>query len=137
MPGAGAVHLIKIASRLTIMKAQKGPEQCHLWRADTLVSEDLRGALEAIEQYVVESHFAQCLLRCRQCGQLYFYTFQEEINWEDGDDPQYSTYVPVETSEEAKGLRRLNPLNLSAVMPRLQKDFPTGAKVPKVYWVGK
>ena len=119
------------------MKARKKPAQCHLWHADTLGAEDLRGAFEAIEQYVDESHFAQCLLRCRQCAQLYFFRFQEEIDWDDGDDPQYSTYVPVETSDEAKLMLKLGPLELLAVMPRLHKDFPKGAKVPKVYWIGK
>ena len=120
-----------------LVQVQKKPVNCHLWRADVLRPQDLREALATVEQYVNESHFGQCLLKCNECSQLYFFAFYEKVDWDDGDDAQYWTYVPVDTIGEVEQFRSLGPLGLLAVVPRLQKDFPKGATEPKVYWVGK
>ena len=92
---------------------------------------------DVVEQYAHESHWAQSLLRCRKCNQLYYFVFREEIDWDDGDDPQYSTYIPVESKTVAEQLKKLTSLELLAVVPRLHKDFPKAAKKPNVYWIGK
>jgi hypothetical protein len=42
------------------------------------------------------------MLKCRECGQLYFFEFYDWIDWEDGRDPQYTTYIPVEIDEEVE-----------------------------------
>jgi len=65
------------------------PTRCHLWQVDVLQSQDLRDIFEVVETFEDTSHFSRCLVR-RRCGQLYFYQFHETIDWEDGDDPQYS-----------------------------------------------
>lgn len=70
-------------------------------------------------------------------GQLYFFEFYEEIDWEGGNDPQYTTYIPVETNEEIETLKKSSPLELLQFFPRLQIDFPKEAKEPKVWWNGK
>src|SRR5262249_3412112 len=70
-----------------------------------------------------------------ECGQLYFYEFYETIDWEHGEDPQYSTYVPVETAAEIEALKATDHFDLRQFSPRLQHDFPKDAKVPTVYWV--
>src|SRR5215468_1344249 len=112
----------------------KEPTQCVLWKKPKLVQGPRQERFELVETYVDESHLSRCLLKCRECGQLYFHEFYEWIDWEDGDDPQYSTYIPVETAAEIETLKNTSPFDLLQVSPRLRIDFPKGAKVPTVYW---
>jgi hypothetical protein len=112
----------------------KRPTQCVLWEKPELVGTD---HFELIETYVHESHLWRYLLKCRECGQLYFFEFYEVIDWIDGDDPQYLTYIPIETAEEIETLKKSSPIDLLRYFPRLQKDFPKGAKSPNVRWVGR
>jgi hypothetical protein len=115
----------------------KKPTQCVLWEYPELVLEPLKDRFERIDTYVDESHLMRSLLKCRECGQLYFFEFYEEINWEGGNDLQYSTYIPVETEDEIKTLKTASPFKLLDFSPRLQRDFPKDAKKPRVRWVGK
>ena len=117
----------------------KNTTQCALWEhPEPLLEPAKRDDLfELIETYVNENHLVRSLLKCRECGQLYFYEFYEEVDWEDGDDPQCSTYIPVETDDEIKTLKTTSPIGLSDFSPRLQRDFPKGAEKPTVHWVGK
>jgi hypothetical protein len=115
----------------------KKPTQCVLWEHPELVLEPLKDRFERIDTYVDESHLMRFLLKCRECGQLYFFELYEEINWEGGNDPQYSTYIPVETKDEIKTLNSASPFGLLDFSPRLQEDFPKDAKKPTVRWIGK
>lgn len=115
----------------------KNPTQCILWVKEELKSEDLNGAFDIVESYIDESHFGRQLVKCKECGQLYFEDFYEEIDWENGNDPQYTTLIPVETNDEIETLKRANFLELLQFSPRLQKDFPKDANKPRVYWVGR
>ncbi len=112
----------------------KEPTNCILWTKPELIAAP--GRFEPVASYEDESHWSRCLLKCRECGQLYFYEFYEWIDWDDGDDPQYSTYIPVETVE-IEALKSEPPLGLLRIFPRLQKDFPKDAKVPRIHWVRK
>src|SRR4051812_8800903 len=112
----------------------KSPTQCVLWEKPELISEPKNKRFELIETFVDESHLWRHLLKCRECGQLYFFEFYEEIDWEGGDDPQYSTYIPVATDEEIATLKNGPPHGLLGYLPQLRKDFPKGAKTSKVYW---
>ena len=113
----------------------KAPTQCVLWRKPELVLGGTKERFELMETFADESHWWRYLLKCRECGQRYFYEFYETIDWEHGDDPQYSTYVPVETDAEIEALKQTSPHGLLGFSPRLQKDFPKGAKSPTVHWV--
>lgn len=115
----------------------KNPTQCIFWKKDELQSEDLRCAFDVVESYIDESHLSRCLLKCRECGQLYFFEFYEWIDWEGGDDPQYSKYIPVEANDEIETLKKSSPIELLQFSPRLQKDFPKDADKPRVFWIGK
>ena len=70
------------------------PTQCVLWRQPDLVTAP-RGRFETVETYTHESHLYRALVKCCECGQLYFYEFYERVDWDDGDDAQYSTYIPL------------------------------------------
>ena len=54
-----------------------------------------------------------------------------------GNDPQYSTYIPVETAEQIELLKNSSQIELLQYLPQLRRNFPKDATVPTVYWVGK
>jgi len=83
----------------------KQPTQCVLRENPNLIVGAQDDSFERIETYADESHLMRHLLKCRECGQLYFFEFYEEIDWEDGDDSQYKTYIPVETEAEIETLK--------------------------------
>jgi len=114
----------------------KNPTQCHLWQAKTLAAKDLYGCFEQIQELGEEdTHHRRALLRCKSCGQLYLYEFYEWIDWEGGNDPQYRTWIPVESREEAEELNKADYIGLLKFSPRLQSDLPKDAHWPKVFWV--
>jgi len=116
----------------------KSPTQCILWENPELVAGSKEDRFEPMDTYVDDSHLIRRLLKCRECGQLYFYEFYEEIDWDAGEDPQYRTYIPVENDAEIEALKKASASELSKYFPRLQRDFPKGAKVPKAaQWIGK
>jgi len=110
--------------------SMKSPTGCALWRnPEPLVTGVLEQSFERLERFVQDDHWSRSLLRCRECGQLYFFEFYEEVDWADGDDPQYCTWIPVETS-----LRAAGRLELRRLAPRLCEDWPKGGE-QRVYWV--
>ena len=105
----------------------KEPEQCRLWKNPNRDNFNF----ESVETYVESSHFDRGLLKCKGCGQLYYYEFYEVIDWEEGNDKMYSTYIPIEYDEELiDDLNKRPPMGLLAVSPRLQWD-PDGS----IKWV--
>jgi hypothetical protein len=115
----------------------KNPTNCHLWQLEKLTAEDLHGCFVSVEVFLDETHDRRCLFKCKTCGQLYFYEFHEEIDWTGGDDPQYRTYIPVETREEIETLLNSSGFALLKFSPRLQYDWPSDAPSPKVFWIGR
>jgi len=116
----------------------KKPTQCYLWKKDKLTSQDLHYEnFELLETFTEDCHFSRRLVKCKECGQLYFKEFYEEVDWVSGDDPQYTTFIPVETREEIETLKKTDIFGLLLFSPRLQGDFPKGADEEKVHWVGK
>jgi hypothetical protein len=115
----------------------KAPTQCVLWQQPELIEGSMKERFEQLEIYDDDSHLWRYLLKCRECGQLYFFEFYEEIDWKDGEDPQYVTLIPVETPEEIETLKQSPPHGLLRFEPRLQKSFPKGAKTATIGWVGK
>jgi hypothetical protein len=114
------------------------PARCHLWLKEALSPDDVGGAaFERLHTYVDDSHLIRRLLRCTDCGQLYFYEFYEEIDHAGGEDPQYRSYIPVTDEDAAAKLAKMMPFELLAIAPRLQSDFPRGAEHPSVRWIGK
>jgi hypothetical protein len=114
------------------------PAQCHLWLKEDLSPADLDGTtFERLHTYDDDSHLNRRLLRCTDCGQLYFYEFYEEIDHDNSEDPQYRTYIPVTDEADAAKLAKMWPFELLTFTPRLQRDFPREAKHPSVCWIGK
>ena len=111
----------------------KNPTQCILWNKAELTPADLD--FELVKTFTESSHFDRNILKCRECGQLYFHEFYEVVNF--GDDDMYDTYIPVETEEEIKILSETkNSLELLQFSPRLQYDLERGKNSP-LRWIGK
>ncbi len=113
------------------------PTQCVLWREPERLAAPDAERFEFLENFVESSHWDRALLKCRECGQLYFFEFYETIDWEGGDDAQYTTYIPVQTREEIETLKHASLLDLSLFSPRLRSERPTGAKAATIGWIGK
>jgi hypothetical protein len=109
------------------------PGNTFIGAASKSVKGMLRERFELVEEYIKESHFWQYLLKCRECGQLYFFQFCEEIDWGGGDDPQYTRYIPVNSAEDGALLSRYPPRSLLFLSPSLCVDFPREFKTPAVY----
>jgi hypothetical protein len=114
------------------------PTQCTYWHNPELVrAAPMKEGFELIETYADESHLRRYLLKCRECGQLYFFEFYEWVDWEHGNDPQYSKYIPVPTVEDAQMLKKVSQAELLLFSPALNIDFPRDAEAPTIYWAGK
>lgn len=112
--------------------------KCHLLNKDTLTETDLsKDTFDHIKEYVDESHLFRDLLKCKDCGQLYFFEFYEEVDWVDGQDPQYTTWIPVESEEKSDEMNKLSPLEILQFFPRIQKDFPKEATTPTIKIIGR
>jgi len=99
----------------------KIPETCHLWKAKNLTAEDMQ--FETVEVYEDTSHYGKALLRCKECGQLYYYDFYEYVDFEKGDDKIYTTYIPVNYTKEAiKILMGKMPIELLMFSPQIRWD---------------
>ena len=108
------------------------PSKCIYWKNALEINRvcALKEKFELIETYAESDHFSHYLLKCRECGQLYFQEFQEQTDWVNSNDPQYTVYVPVESVEQGGKVRRL----CRQYLPRLHVDFPSDAPQPIVYW---
>jgi hypothetical protein len=114
-------------------KELRHPTQCELWEKPELVYRPQR--FEFMEMFVEESHLSRALLKCRECGQLYFYEFYEQVDLKEGNDAMYSTYVPVEDSEDIQRMKEGSIYDLLYFTPRLQNARGTGAAA--MHWIGK
>ena len=112
------------------------PQQCIYWDNPELVHGMMKECFELIDTYADDSHLRRYLLKCRECAQLYFFEFYEWIDWENGNDPQYSKYIPVTTMADVEMLKNASPFDLLLFSPSLNIDFPNDSKAPTIYWAG-
>jgi hypothetical protein len=110
------------------------PKQCHLWNDKELTRVTITKSLVLVKKYEDDSHLIRNLLRCRECGQLYFHEFYEIVDWTDGNDAQYTTWIPVEDVESADHLNALSPMELLRY-GGMRVNYPSSAKLPTApYW---
>ena len=109
------------------------------WPADARAAWGARDGLARLKELIDESHFIVAILACPRCEQRYVSIFTEMIDWEDGNDPQYWTLMPI-TEAEAEGLIQqeasLNEMGLNALgreRRSLRRDHPK-AGPPRVFW---
>lgn len=108
------------------------------WPASAEVAWEGIRRLRTDIELVDESHFMIKIRSCMKCAQSFVSVFTETIDWEDGDDPQYWTVMPL-TPPEAKQLAAAGDAVEAALaeLPvdrrSLQRDAPKGAD-PSSYW---
>jgi hypothetical protein len=114
-----------------------GCERC--WPATADAATEARRTLVHEAELIEESHFHVMILACPSCAQRYVSVFTETIDWEDGEDPQYWTTLPLTPAETADLVRRADSITeatLDALGPgrrSLQRDHPKGAEA-RSYW---
>jgi hypothetical protein len=117
--------------------AQFGCERCWPLAADD--AWQARAALIRAADLIDESHFHVMILGCPHCAQRFVSVFTETIDWEDGDDPQYWTLLPITEMESAELVQRGDSVSetmLQALGPgrrALRLDHPKAAAL-RIFW---
>ncbi|GAA0560913.1 hypothetical protein [Rhizomicrobium electricum] len=107
------------------------PTSCVLWREPERLR-DLR--METVTVFEEDEHFRRALLKCPECGQLYFYEMHEEVDFENGQDPVTRLYTPVPTGEHAAALSLAASPSLQRVRPILRDVWPADQKTSTIAW---
>lgn len=108
---------------------------CHLIES-TPTQQELNQELVELSVGIVESHWSRRLMQCRSCGQLFAKEFYEEVDWVNGNDPQFITYIPLAAAESFVELATNLPAPMSwrQHVPCLCSDWPSNAELPNLYW---
>lgn len=110
----------------------KVPTQCQLWLRTDLTPFDLN--MEMVKVFTRTSHIERDLLKCRECGQLYFHDWYEHVNF-NNDAAMYDTYIPVETEKEIDELSNIErSADLAQYVPQLHGSF-TNDRDDHLKWV--
>jgi hypothetical protein len=118
-------------------KRDFGCERC--WPSTADAAWEARGALIHVQDLIDESHFHVMILACPRCTQPFVSVFTETIDWQDGDDPQYWTLLPITETEAVDLVQERNSLTetkldaLGRGRRCLRRDHPKGA-VPRIFW---
>jgi hypothetical protein len=109
------------------------------WPSSAADAWEARRALNCEADLIDESHFHVMILACQGCSQHFLSVFTEQVDWADGEDPQYWAVLPI-TPQESAGLiaksGSLTEADLSALGPgrrSLWRDHPKGV-APSAYW---
>ncbi len=70
------------------------------WPSDATAAWKATGRLRCETEVSDSSHFHERILVCDACSQKFLKAFYEEVDFEDGDDPQYLVVVPITPAEE-------------------------------------
>jgi len=134
----GKVSAQKIEENKLLRLAVK-PTQCNLWNSDissgvaTSMFENIKDYSESFDTDA--DHRARSLLKCNDCVQLYFHEWIEYIDYENGNDPTYSTYIPVANILDADKLNAYSSIMLCGAQPRIQYDWPADEEASIAKWV--
>ena len=108
----------------------KGLKECHLW-SKKLTKEMLFTTFDTIKSYRDDYHNTRELMRCKVCGQLYFFEFIEIVDFGDGNDNEYYSFIPVNSIEDADKLDALSELELTNYIG-IHMNFPPYNSTP--FW---
>ena len=104
--------------------------KCCIWNSGELDKHELSRSLITVEVIDHDSHFTRKILKCKKCGQIHLYQFNEEVDWIDGQDEQYYKWFPVKDIDEARQLCNKSILQLLN-LPSIRIDFSKKMKSPK------
>jgi len=103
---------------------------CCIWTQENLTEKVLHDSLKCIIILDQHSHSSRKILQCKECGQLYLYLFEEEVDWEEGNDGQIYRWIPVENTHKAEELCSKSIPEL-IFLPSIRIDFSKEMKEPK------
>ena len=118
-------------------RADFGCERC--WPPAADAAWEKRSALTHVTELIDESHFHVMILACPRCTQRFVSVFTETVDWEDGDDPQHWTLLPITGAEDADLIQQRDASiettlhGLGAGRRCLQLDHPKGA-AQRIFW---
>lgn len=111
----------------------EGPFGCaRCWPSSADEALEASKALVPGQELIDTSHLGVTIRTCPNCGQRFVAVFLEHVDWQDGDDSQYWTLLPITESEsvdllamnETAAIARLNGLPL--LRRCLQRDHSKG-----------
>jgi hypothetical protein len=102
------------------------PTECILWKTHALTIEQVHGAFDLLTIVSEDSHSIRKLLCCKECGHLQFYEFNEEVDWQEGKDGQYWTWIPVDDEKSAENLSVISVMEI-LMYPSIRYDYPKGS----------
>jgi hypothetical protein len=82
------------------LAGQTGCPRC--WPGDPALAWEGRRGLALVHELVDESHFRITLRACPACSQHFIAAFVEDVDWADGDDPQYWSMMPLRMEESIR-----------------------------------
>jgi hypothetical protein len=94
--------------------------------------------LEIVKSYENESGTGRSLLKCEECGQLYFCDSDETVHWSSDGDELRQTYIPVESVKQANmilALTKSSDFSPTLFHPRLVDDWPAGKEKSEIGWI--
>lgn len=109
------------------------------WPRDANAAWDARAKFAHLHQLADDSHFRVMILGCPLCQQRYVSVFTEMIDWNDRDDPQHWTLLPITASEADDLLSKRSTLahaHLNTLGPGrrcLRRDHPSG-EAARTWW---
>lgn len=101
----------------------------HCWPSDAEAAWKARRLLEKEVDLIDESHFHAMILACRTCAQRFVSVFTEMIDWEEGDDSQSWSLIPITDEEQVRLSATPSEAELERLDPGrqcLEHDHPTG-----------
>jgi hypothetical protein len=103
---------------------------CYGTDASAVLAYYQSGGLEIDERLSDDSHFGLTIRHCTRCDQPFLFVFTEFVNWNGGNDDQYTDVVPINATERAELLQRPGDLqflgSLGAGRRRLSTAWPRG-----------
>lgn len=87
---------------------------------------------------VDEPHYIVSICMCPTCTQRFLSVTTETIDWEDGEDPIYRTFIPITEPEavllQKSGRPTEDMINaIGSALRSLKYDYPKNSK-PTMYW---
>jgi hypothetical protein len=93
---------------------------------------------ELVRELFSSSHLDYMLLRCYQCQQVFLQSFDEEIDWEGGNDRMWSIYLAL-TEAEVDSINALSDNECAQglhneTLHRIRESNPSIVKGPDNQW---
>jgi hypothetical protein len=96
------------------------------------------GGLEIDERLSDDSHFGVTIRHCTHCEQTFLFVFAEFVDWQGGEDDQYTDVLPISAAEATEARQRPSDLlffgSLGTGRRRLATAWLRGAKEKTIDW---